>query len=69
MKIIHKAIPLIMEVAVGKRKKVKIYGNDYDTKDGTGVRDYVHVSDLAKAHINSIEYIREQRKDLIVNLG
>ena len=62
-------IPLIMEVAVGKRKKVKIYGNDYDTKDGTGVRDYVHVSDLAKAHINSIEYIREQRKDLIVNLG
>ena len=50
-------IPIVMEVASGKRKQVKIFGNDYNTKDGTGYRDYIHVTDLASAHIKSIEYL------------
>ena len=62
-------IPVVMETAIGQRKEVEIYGNDYKTKDGTGVRDYVHVNDLAKAHIDSIEYISKNKKNLIVNLG
>ena len=62
-------IPIIMEAAVGLRKNLKIFGNDYKTKDGTGVRDYVHVSDLARAHINSIQYIFQENKNLTVNLG
>ncbi|MGV8141884.1 MAG: UDP-glucose 4-epimerase GalE, partial [Candidatus Woesearchaeota archaeon] len=43
-------LPIVMEVASGRRKEIKIFGNDYDTKDGTGVRDYIHVLDLADAH-------------------
>lgn len=62
-------IPLVMETVVGMRPKINVYGYDYNTKDGTGVRDYVHVSDLAKAHIDSIEYIHSKDKDLTVNLG
>ena len=58
-----------MEVALGIREKIEIYGKDYQTIDGTAVRDYVHVTDLAKAHIDSIEYILRNRKNLIVNLG
>ena len=50
-------IPKVMEVAIGRKKQVAVYGNDYNTKDGTGIRDYIHVSDLAKAHIDSINYI------------
>ena len=46
-----------------------IYGNDYNTKDGTGIRDYVHVSDLAKAHIDAIEYLLEKKEDITINLG
>ena len=57
-----------MEVASGERDKVKIYGNDYKTRDGTGIRDYVHVSDLAKAHIDALDYLHN-RKNLSVNLG
>ena len=53
-------IPIVMEVASGKREKVKIFGNDYKTKDGTGHRDYIHVTDLANAHIKSIEYLKNQ---------
>lgn len=62
-------IPLVMETAVGIRSNINVYGNDYDTTDGTGVRDYVHVIDLAKAHIDSIEYINSKDKDLTINLG
>jgi len=62
-------IPLVMETAVGMQPKVNLYGNDYNTKDGTGIRDYVHVSDLAKAHIDSIEYIHKENKDIVINLG
>ncbi len=48
-------IPYITQVAVGKHKEVKVFGNDYDTMDGTGVRDYIHVVDLAKGHVKAIE--------------
>ena len=65
----HNLIPKIMEVALGKKKKVNIYGKDYNTKDGTGIRDYVHVSDLASGHIDSINYIIKNDKNLTINLG
>lgn len=62
-------IPVVMEVAVGKRKELLIFGNDYGTKDGTGVRDYIHVTDLAEAHVAAMDYIRLHNKSLVVNLG
>ncbi len=62
-------IPLIMEVAKGTKSFVPIYGNDYLTKDGTGVRDYVHVTDLAIAHLSSLEYLKRNSKNIILNLG
>lgn len=62
-------IPVIMEVATGKRKNLSIFGDDYSTPDGTGVRDYVHVSDLATAHIKALEYIMKEDASLTVNLG
>ena len=62
-------IPLVMETAIGKREKIHIFGNDYSTKDGTGVRDYIHVSDLASAHLETINYINREKKNLIINLG
>ena len=52
-----------------KRPKIFIYGNDYDTKDGTCIRDYVHVSDLADVHIKSLKYINTRSKSLILNCG
>ena len=62
-------LPVIMEVAVGKRKKLEIFGDDYDTPDGTGIRDYIHVSDLATGHLAALEYICREDKSLLVNLG
>ena len=62
-------IPLVMEVAYGKRNKLNVFGNDYSTKDGTGVRDYIHVTDLANAHIKSLKYIDDVDENLIINLG
>jgi len=62
-------IPVIMETIVGRRPNFSIYGNNYQTEDGTGIRDFVHVSDLAVAHIKSFEYIYSKRKSFIVNLG
>ena len=62
-------IPVVMESAIGMRTQVEVYGNDYNTKDGTGVRDYVHVSDLSRAHIDSINYICKENKNLTINLG
>jgi UDP-glucose 4-epimerase len=61
--------PIIMEVIAGERNKIDVYGNDYDTKDGTCIRDYIHVADLAIAHILSMNYILENDKNLVVNLG
>jgi len=62
-------IPIVMEVALGIRSKVEIFGNNFGTKDGTGVRDYVHVSDLARAHLDVIEYISNRNENIIINLG
>ena len=62
-------IPLVMETAIRDRNKLFVFGNDYDTKDGTGIRDYIHVTDLAIGHLSAIKYISEKNKDLIVNLG
>ncbi len=61
-------IPIVMEVASGKRQKMEVFGNDYDTDDGTGVRDYIHVTDLASAHVKCIEYLNEN-VSLTVNLA
>ena len=58
-----------MEVACGLREKMKIFGNDYDTRDGTCIRDYVHVTDLASAHVKALEYITSKNESLTVNLG
>lgn len=62
-------LPVIMEVATGTRGKLEIFGNDYETPDGTGVRDYVHVTDLAVGHVQAMNYLADQRKSLVVNLG
>ena len=62
-------IPIVMETANEERDKLFVFGDDYDTKDGTGIRDYIHVSDLAEGHLSAIEYISEKNKDLIINLG
>ncbi len=62
-------LPLIMETACGMREELKIFGNDYQTKDGTGVRDYVHVNDLAAAHVAALSYLKRTDTDLAVNLG
>jgi UDP-glucose 4-epimerase len=62
-------IPVVMEAACGIRKEVRIFGNDYDTPDGTGVRDYVHVSDLAVAHAKALDYIGGNDTSITVNLG
>lgn len=62
-------IPVVMEVAVGKRPHIEIFGNDYPTEDGTGVRDYIHVNDLADAHIKAADYLFKNNSSLIVNLG
>ena len=62
-------IPIIYEVALGKRKNLSIYGNNYPTKDGTAVRDYVHVNDLASAHLMSMKHLLNSGKSEIFNLG
>ncbi len=61
--------PYITQVAVGKRKELGIFGDDYDTPDGTGVRDYIHVVDLAKGHVLAVNKLAENPGLLIVNLG
>lgn len=62
-------IPVIMETAAGMRPALKIFGLDYATPDGSGVRDYIHVSDLAEAHLLALEYILREKASLTVNLG
>lgn len=62
-------IPLILQVPLGKREEVQIYGDDYDTPDGTCIRDYIHVMDLAQAHILAVEYLKKGNESDIFNLG
>ncbi len=62
-------LPYISQTAIGKREKLSIYGNDYETPDGTGVRDYIHVVDLAKGHVMAIDYMNQYKGINIFNLG
>lgn len=62
-------IPLILQVPNGKRETISIYGTDYDTPDGTCIRDYIHVTDLAQAHILAVQYLNNGGKSDIFNLG
>ena len=62
-------MPYITQVAVGKLEKLGVFGDDYDTPDGTGVRDYIHVVDLAKGHVKAIEKVKENPGLKIYNLG
>lgn len=62
-------IKVAAEVAVGKREKLLVFGTDYPTPDGTGVRDYIHVSDLASAHIQALDYLRQGGESTLLNCG
>ena len=62
-------MPFIAQVAVGKREYLSVFGDDYDTVDGTGVRDYIHVVDLADAHVKAVEKISEFSEVMTINLG
>jgi UDP-glucose 4-epimerase len=62
-------IPLILDAASGKREDIKIFGTDYPTDDGTCIRDYIHVTDLAAAHIKSLKYLESGKMSEIFNLG
>lgn len=61
--------PLVARVAAGRMQELKVYGNDWDTPDGTGVRDYIHVVDLARGHVRAIEHLLSGKPSLTVNLG
>ena len=62
-------MPFISQVAVGRRDHLNVFGNDYDTHDGTGVRDYIHVVDLARGHVCAIEYMQKHKGENVFNLG
>ena len=62
-------IKVASEVAVGKRDSLYVYGTDYPTEDGTGVRDYIHVTDLASAHLSALDYLRKGGESTLVNCG
>ena len=62
-------IKVVAEVHTGKRDRLSIYGTDYPTKDGTGVRDFIHVSDLSQAHIESLAYLERGGKSDVFNCG
>ncbi len=61
-------LPIVMEVAKGERSSMDVYGDDYDTEDGTGIRDYIHVNDLASAHVSALDYLQEN-DSFTVNLA
>jgi len=62
-------MPFISQTAIGKRHHLNVFGNDYDTHDGTGVRDYIHVVDLAKGHVAAIAHLMENKGESVFNLG
>ncbi|NTJ65086.1 UDP-glucose 4-epimerase GalE [Agrobacterium rhizogenes] len=63
------AIPLAIDAALGRRQGFKVFGSDYDTRDGTCVRDYIHVLDLADAHVRAVEYLLRGGESVALNLG
>ncbi|MEP7058724.1 MAG: UDP-glucose 4-epimerase GalE [Caldimonas sp.] len=62
-------MPYVTQVAVGKRDRLQVFGNDYDTPDGTGVRDYIHVLDLADGHVAALRYLFDSKRSITANLG
>jgi len=62
-------MPYVAQVAVGRRERVQVFGGDYDTPDGTGVRDYIHVLDLAEGHVAALRFLLGGRESITVNLG
>lgn len=62
-------MPYISQVAIGRRDHLNVFGNDYDTPDGTGVRDYIHVVDLARGHVAAIDYMQTHKGENVFNLG
>jgi UDP-glucose 4-epimerase len=62
-------IPNVLRAALGQLPYVSVFGNDYDTPDGTAIRDYIHVSDLASAHIAALKYLRANGESIAINLG
>jgi UDP-glucose 4-epimerase len=61
--------PVVMETCAGNRDKMQVYGHDYDTPDGSCIRDYIHVNDLASAHLMAMDYLQKNNDNLVVNLG
>ena len=62
-------MPFVAQVAVGRRERLRVFGSDYATPDGTGVRDFIHVLDLAEGHVSALRYLLEQRRSITANLG
>jgi UDP-glucose 4-epimerase len=62
-------LPIVMETAAGIRKEITIFGGNYPTPDGTCVRDYIHVSDLASGHLSALQYIVKNNRSITINLG
>ena len=62
-------IPILLQVASGRRERASVFGTDYPTADGTCIRDYIHVSDLCEAHITALEYLNKKHKSQNFNLG
>ena len=62
-------MPYVFDVATGKRREVNVFGSDYDTKDGTGVRDYIHVTDLIEGHAAALRYLQNNKGVEAFNLG
>ncbi|MFC1583805.1 UDP-glucose 4-epimerase GalE [Candidatus Neomarinimicrobiota bacterium] len=62
-------LPLVMEVATGRQPQIEVYGTDYDTPDGSCIRDYIHVTDLSKAHLSAMDHLLSARDNLVLNLG
>ncbi len=62
-------MPYVAQVAVGRRSRLQVFGDDYETPDGTGVRDYIHVCDLAEGHVAALRYLLDSHASLTVNLG
>jgi UDP-glucose 4-epimerase len=62
-------MPFVTQVAVGKRERLQVFGNDYNTPDGTGVRDYIHVLDLAQGHVDALRYLLDTKRSITANLG
>ena len=62
-------IPIVLEAALGKREKISVFGDDYETGDGTCIRDYIHIYDLADAHLKALEYLESYKQSDVFNLG